>query len=240
MFNQIITSSDKTKRDDYIQKYCQKLSIDPLDITTIEKESSNRVPSGTRKNIQREVSHGTSNSIGIEDIKNMQKKLYFKPIRSPVKAVIIEDAQLLTTEAQNAMLKILEEPPDHTLIILSSSSKEPFLPTIISRCKTIELETEKPKLSVDEIRELTGFIENLSIMPISSKFKKAETLTKDKDKAIEWTANIILLLREKLLEDHSSPEILLQLKNFQKLHTLLKTTNTNPRFAIEHSLLQTV
>ncbi len=249
MISIIISSPNKTKRQEYIQKYCYELSIDPLDITIIERET---------------VAKPLKNSIGIEEIKFMQKKLFLKPIRSPTKAVIIEDAQLLTTEAQNAMLKVLEEPPAHTIIILSTESKEPLLPTIISRCKIIELEHEEQKLSENQIKELTEFIENLPKMPVGEKFKKAEQLSKDKDKTIEWTTSLILVLRERLLSCHSerptgvettprsgeyprgeshtttllSRNYLTQLKSFQNLNTLLKTTNVNPRFAIENTLLQ--
>lgn len=223
----IVTSTDKTKRREYIQKYCGQLSIDPLDITTIQKDTA------LKQNI---------NTIGIEEIKNMQKKILFKPIKSPTKAVILEDAELLTTQAQNALLKILEEPPDHTIIILSSQSKETLLPTIISRCQIIGLEEKIQKLSEIEIQELTEFIENLPKMPMSEKLKKAEIVAKEKEKTIVWIEKIIFTLREQLLEQtkNNQPNInytLYNIKAFQKTHTLLKTTNVNPRFLLETTLL---
>ncbi len=223
----IVTSTDQKKRREYIQKYCDELAIDPLDITNIQKDTA------IKQNI---------NTIGIEEIKNMQKKLFLKPIKSPTKAVIIEDAQLLTTQAQNALLKVLEEPPDHTIIVLSSNSKETLLPTIISRCQIIELEEKKEKLSDGEMQELTELIENLPKMPVGEKFKKAEALAKEKEKAIIWTEKIIFILREQLLEQtkNNQPNInytLYNIKTFQKTHTLLKTTNVNPRFLLETTLL---
>lgn len=240
----IVTSTDKIKRQEYIKKYASQLAIDPLDITTIQKDTA------VKQNI---------NTIGIEEVKNMQKKLFLKPIKSPTKAVILQDAHLLTTQAQNALLKVLEEPPDHTIIILSTQSKEPLLPTIISRCRIIELEHEKKKLPEAEIKELNEFIKNLPKMTISEKFKKAETLAKNKEQAIIWIEKIILVLREELLkqqsENYSSSELrqpanesrssrqgrtifyLQNLKSFQKTHTLLKTTNVNPRFLLENTLL---
>jgi hypothetical protein len=220
----IVTSTDQTKRQEYIQEYCKKLTIDSIDITIIKKDTA------LKQNI---------NTIGIEEIKNMQKKIFFKPIKSPTKAVILEDAQLLTAQAQNALLKILEEPPNHTIIILSSASKEPLLPTVISRCQVIELEEKDQKLSEAQMQELTEFIENLSKMPISEKFKKAESLAKEKEKAIEWTTKLILVLRKNLLSCHSerTPNYLHFINTFQKAHTLLKTTNVNPRFLLETTLL---
>ena len=223
----IVTSTDQKKRSEYIQKYCEKLTIDPLDITTIQKDTA------LKQNI---------NSIGIEEIKNMQKKLFLKPIKSPTKAIILEDAQLLTKQAQNALLKVLEEPPDHTIIVLSSDSKEPLLPTILSRCRIIELEEKKEILSEGEIQELTELIENLPKMPVGEKFKKAEALAKDKEKTITWIEKIIFTLREQLLENtkNNQPKTnstLQSLKTFQKTHTLLKTTNANPRLLLETTFL---
>lgn len=236
MISLIVSSPNKIRRAEYIQKYCLQLEIDPLDITIIEKDTP------VKQNVRRDVSTGTSKSIGIEEIKYMQKKLFFKPIKSPTKAVVIEDAQLLTTEAQNAMLKVLEEPPKHTIIILSATSAEPLLPTIISRCKIIELEQEIQKLSENEIEELLGFIENLPKMPVGEKFKKAEQLSKDKEKALVWIEKIILLLREQMLKQVQNNQAdvnstLQNLKSFQKTHTLLKTTNVNTRFLLENTLL---
>lgn len=222
----IVTSTEQKKRREYIQKYCKKLSIDSLDITTIQKDTA------LKQNI---------NTIGIEEIKNMQKKLFLKPIKSPTKAVIIEDAQLLTTQAQNALLKVLEEPPDHTIIVLSSDSKETLLPTIISRCRIIELEEKKEKLSDGEMQEMTELIENLPKMPVGEKFKKAEALAKDKEKAIIWTEKVILALREHILQSKNYNNLTIKqfnnIKYFQSLHTLLKTTNVNPRILLETTLL---
>lgn len=229
----IITSTDKSKRQEYIQKYCMELKIDKPDITIIEKDTA------IKQNI---------NTIGIEEIKLMQKKLFFKPIKSPIKAVILEDAQLLTTQAQNALLKVLEEPPENTIIILSSQSKDSLLPTIISRCQIIDLKNELQKLSDQKIKELIEFILNLPKMPISEKLKQAEFLAKDKEKAIIRIEEIILTLREKLLICHServesrsavllSRNYLSQLKSFQRLHNLFKTTNASPRLLLETTLL---
>ena len=223
----IISSQDKTKRQKYIHQFCQDRAIDPIDITIIEKETA------VKQNI---------NTIGIEDVRNMQKKLFFKPIRSRTKIVILEDAQLLTIVAQNALLKVLEEPPDHTIIILSTDSKEPLLPTIISRCQIIEIEDKNPNLSEKEIQEATEFLRLLPDMSIGEKLKKAETLAKDKQKTKVWITNLILVLRKKLLEQASSeaPDILDSfyiLARLQKTHTLLNTTNINPRFAIEIAIL---
>jgi DNA polymerase-3 subunit delta' len=74
-----------------------------------------------------------SSSIGVDAVRSLQKFLYDKPIASSRRTAILADADLLTTEAQNALLKITEEPPAHTLIILIIPNPEELLPTLRSR-----------------------------------------------------------------------------------------------------------
>ena len=73
-------------------------------------------------------------SIKINQIRDMQKEVSEKPIISKNKVCIINDADLMTTEAQNCLLKTLEEPPEYTTIILIGTNESDFLPTIKSRC----------------------------------------------------------------------------------------------------------
>lgn len=80
-------------------------------------------------------------AISIETIRELQQFLALKiPGKSAVaRIVIIYDAHLLTIEAQNALLKTLEEPPTDTVIILTSESTEELLPTIQSRVRVLQL-----------------------------------------------------------------------------------------------------
>ena len=72
------------------------------------------------------------NSIKIEQIRMLQKKIQEKPIISNQKVYIINDADTMTTEAQNCLLKTLEEPPEFAIIILVGSNENAFLATIKS------------------------------------------------------------------------------------------------------------
>lgn len=76
-------------------------------------------------------------SIGIEIIRVLKNFLWRKPVFSKYRLLIINSAEKLTLEAQNSLLKILEEPPPHCLLILISHSQENLLPTLISRMQTI-------------------------------------------------------------------------------------------------------
>ncbi len=228
MVSFLIAAKDKDKRIEHAKQLCAKQNIDRFDITLIEKDTSAKT---------------TTQSIGIEEVKNMQKKIFFKPMKSDFKAVIIEDAHLLTTEAQNALLKVLEEPPSNTILILGADTKEALLPTILSRCQIIELETSAQKLTEKQKSDLLEFIANLPDLSVGDRLKKAELLAKDKDKALAWIEKLMIVLREQTIESVQSNEDqmtwkIYTLKSFQKLHTALKTTNANPRFAIEDTLLQ--
>lgn len=88
------------------------------------------------------------NSIKIEQIRNLQKEIQEKPIISNKKVYIIDDADLMTKEAQNCLLKTLEEPPEFAVIILIGSNENAFLPTIKSRCMILHFN----RLSDSEIK----------------------------------------------------------------------------------------
>ena len=231
MVSFIIIAKDKKKREAYVKEYAKKYKVNIFDITTVKKDVNSKT---------------NTTSIGIEIIKSLQKNIFFKPIKSKIKLVVIEDAQLLTPEAQNALLKVLEEPPANTHIMLGTESIETLLPTIQSRCQIIILEEEKKELSEKMIEELSTFIATLPELTIGEKLKHAEQLAKDKEKALVWIENIIFMLRGQLMQfyiQNENPQSAIRnphiniLKSFQSLHTLLQTTNVNPRFAIERTLL---
>ncbi len=95
-------------------------------------------------------------AIPIEAIRLLQKRLQLKTIGTrPIRRiVIIEGAHRMTTEAQNALLKMLEEPPADTLFILTATSKHSVLPTIYSRSQHIEVKSPSSTDMVDYFKGL--------------------------------------------------------------------------------------
>jgi DNA polymerase III subunit delta' len=87
--------------------------------------------------LMKELQDSTRDSIGIESIREIKNFLWQKPSMSPRRTLIIDDAELLTTEAQNALLKVTEEPPASSLLVLITSDIESILPTIASRLPKI-------------------------------------------------------------------------------------------------------
>ena len=84
-------------------------------------------------------------SIKIDQIRELQKTITEKPIISKNKVCLINDADLMTVEAQNCLLKTLEEPPSYMTIILIGANESDFLPTIKSRCTIMHFEKIKDK-----------------------------------------------------------------------------------------------
>jgi DNA polymerase-3 subunit gamma/tau len=74
----------------------------------------------------------------IEDIRNLQEHIGFRPIQGKYKVFIIDEAHSLTEEASNALLKTLEEPPFHAIFILATTEPDRILPTIHSRVQRID------------------------------------------------------------------------------------------------------
>jgi DNA polymerase-3 subunit delta' len=77
--------------------------------------------------------------IGIDDIRGLQRLANLPPYEGKCKVFIIDDAEYLSTEAANSLLKILEEPPPRVVWLLLAAEGEHLLPTIISRCQRLEL-----------------------------------------------------------------------------------------------------
>lgn len=98
------------------------------------------------------------NSIKIAQIRKLQSAILVKPYKS-YKIYVIDEAQKMTVEAQNALLKTLEEPPKYAIIILITNNKESLLDTIKSRCEIIKF-TPIPLVEVADYLTQTGVDKN--------------------------------------------------------------------------------
>ena len=86
------------------------------------------------------VTHEKANTISVEDIRTqVNGDIMVKPYSSPYKIYIIDEAEKLSAQAQNALLKTIEEPPVYAVIFLLTVNKGMLLPTIRSRCVTLDL-----------------------------------------------------------------------------------------------------
>ncbi len=86
------------------------------------------------------VKHEKNGTIGIDDVREqLIEDIQIKPYNGKYKVYIIDEAEKLTVQAQNAMLKTIEEPPEYSVIMLLTNNGEIFLPTILSRCIMLNL-----------------------------------------------------------------------------------------------------
>lgn len=93
------------------------------------------------------VTHEKPNTISVDDIRTqVNNDIVIKPYSSPYKIYIIPEADLLSVQAQNALLKTIEEPPAYAVIFLLTENAESLLPTIMSRCVMLKLRNIKTTL----------------------------------------------------------------------------------------------
>jgi len=81
---------------------------------------------------------GASNN-GVEQVRELRENVRFAPTRGKYKLYIIDEVHMLTTAAFNALLKTLEEPPEHVKFIFATTDVQKVLPTILSRCQRFDL-----------------------------------------------------------------------------------------------------
>lgn len=103
--------------------------------------------------------------IAVDDVRNqIISDIRIKPYSSEYKVYIVEDADKMNEQAQNALLKTLEEPPAYAVILLLAANTGAFLPTILSRCVTLTLKPVAPDLIrqyLIEKKEIPDYFANI-------------------------------------------------------------------------------
>lgn len=102
------------------------------------------------------VTHERPGSIGIDDIRSMRSDVQILPYESERKIYIVPDAEKMTVQAQNALLKTIEEPPDYAVIILLADGTAAFLPTVLSRCIVLRMRPVRTEAIAGWLRTQKG------------------------------------------------------------------------------------
>lgn len=211
----LVTALDKNLSSSYTLNLLKERGVNPIDINLNVYEKA----------------------MGIEDVRNIQKAILLKPFRGKTKAVIIDAYEDITPEAQNALLKILEEPPSNTIIAIITSKKELFLPTIISRCKVIVLQEKEIKLTQDDLSQCEATLNVLLNGRIGDKLKIAQDIAQAKGNAAEWLKKAAVFVKDKLTKESSNLKYLNFLKELQRTYKIIKSTNVSQRTALENLFL---
>ncbi|WP_297055954.1 DNA polymerase III subunit delta' [Thermosulfurimonas sp.] len=96
-------------------------------------------------------------SISIAQVREAEEFLRFRPLEAPLRAVVIPEAERLSPEAANALLKSLEEPPAYAHFFLTAISAENLLPTIVSRTQVVRFRPLPPDLIRRILEDRLGF-----------------------------------------------------------------------------------
>lgn len=159
-------------------------------------------------------------SWGIEDIKKLKDHFFL----SGPKVVVLYQAERLTPEAQNSLLKILEEPPIEGSIILTADSEASLLPALLSRCQIVQLPTE-----IQTSDDWTEIIERLIQSNLPDRISQLEEI-EDKDGLLQGFNQYF---NQKLV-DH--PQSLEQAKLVMDVNRLVDT-NISLKGALEYLLI---
>lgn len=138
------------------------------------------------------------NSIKIEQIRELQRKVTEKPIIANKKVYIINDSDKMTIEAQNCLLKTLEEPPEFVTIILIGANENSFLSTIKSRCMILHFENIDKNIIKNYLKENFQVEINSKIMLEAFQGSIGKALEiKEKQEQYEKIEDIIYNLEKK-------------------------------------------
>ncbi|AEE92449.1 DNA polymerase III subunit gamma/tau [Tepidanaerobacter acetatoxydans Re1] len=103
----------------------------------------------TSGNMMDVIEMDAASNRGIDDIRDLREKVNFAPSEGRYKIYIIDEVHMLTTEAFNALLKTLEEPPKYVIFILATTEPDKLPPTILSRCMRFDFK----RITTSEIAE---------------------------------------------------------------------------------------
>ena len=101
---------------------------------------------------------------GIDEIRDLRDKVNLAPVAGRMKVYIIDEVHMLTAEAFNALLKMLEEPPEHVIFVLATTEKHKVLPTIISRCQSFDFRRPSIETLTEKLREISD-AEGIEVEP---------------------------------------------------------------------------
>lgn len=178
------------------------------------------------------------NSIGIEEVKKFQKEMMYKPFQEKIQTGIIYQSEKLTPQAQNALLKTLEDSSRNSVYILCVNNEKNLLPTIISRGKMIYSLNE-----INSNNNTNSRLEGILEENIVEQFSKIEEFAKSKDSAVEFINHVEEIFKNRLELDikngkiDSSKENLAFLKIVQDSREKI-SSNCNRRLTLEAMLMQ--
>ena len=172
-------------------------------------------------------------SIGISQAREGINFLREKPFSYEKKFLVILNAEKMTAQAQNSLLKTLEEPPKHALIILSTRIRDQLIDTVVSRCKNINVKNEDEDKSGDFIS-----LEKILKMSLGERIDVCSEISKEeKEDIINMLENWIIEGRKHLLKNPGNAIITTNLKRILDIKKDLENSNVNVKLSLEALVL---
>ncbi len=179
---------------------CEKGSGEPC----MECPSCKKALSGNHPDIIK-IRHEKPESIGVDEIrKQLVDDIYIKPFESKYKIYLVPDASMMTVQAQNAILKTLEEPPEYAVIILLADNMEALLPTIVSRCSSVGFQPLSDRMVKEYLlneMQLSEYYANIYAALAMGKIGSAKKLAKSEEFGEKLQSAIQFLKHSKGLEN---------------------------------------
>ena len=176
-----IINGEKSSGKEFIAKVfamtlqCEKGAAEPCQ----ECHSCHQALSGNHPDIIF-VTHEKPNSVSVDDIRTqINGDVSIKPYSRPYKVYIVNEAEKMTVQAQNAILKTLEEPPEYAVILILTTNVEALLPTILSRCVVLNMKPvpdHKVKKYLMEELQIPDYKANICVAFARGNIGKAKML----------------------------------------------------------------
>jgi DNA polymerase-3 subunit delta' len=144
-------------------------------------------------------------SMKIGQVRPIKETVQRKPLEGAMKVVVLENVQKLTDQAANSLLKLLEEPPRATVLILLTLELENMLPTILSRCWQTPFQDETDQDSYPEVATGLRILEGLPGSSLEA-FRWAAALDKEKDKLEPVLGAMEKIYRDRMIRAVSGQE----------------------------------
>lgn len=172
-----------------------------------------------------------NSKLGITEARKIKDHFSYKSFNGSTRAVVLEDASNLTVEAQNSLLKTLEELPEHGLFMMGASSDSKLLPTVVSRCQVIRIMNHELRIT-NGGKEIADLLNS----DIQSRFEYIEKL-KDREEFL----HILIDYFHNQISTHESKDFTKQ--NAESLKELIKAEewakhNVNIRAVLEYLMLK--
>lgn len=161
---------------------------------------------------------GASNN-GVDQVRDLRENVRFAPARCRFKIIYIDEVHMLSNAAFNALLKTLEEPPEHVKFIFATTEPHKILPTIISRCQRFDLKPIDTKTIADQLT----FISNNEGVTLEQ--AAAWAIAKGADGGMRDAQSMLDQLVA-FCGDHITEENVLEIFGFTSRETVAKITNS--------------